>query len=128
MLNKTPKDTDSYIASFPDEIREKLEQMRSIIRKAAPDAEEVISYAMPAYKQNGMLVYFAGYKSHIGFYPTASGIREFGKEFTKYKSSKGAVQFPLDKPLPVGLITRIVKFRVKENKEKAARKVTAKKK
>ncbi len=113
------KDIDSYIAAQPAEIQEQLLQMREIIRKAAPKATEVISYAMPAYKQNGVLVYFAGYKQHIGFYPTGSGIKAFADEIASYKNSKGAVQFPLDKPLPKGLISRMVKFRVKEDAEKA---------
>ena len=93
--------------------------------KAAPGANEVISYRMPAYEQNGMLVYFAGYKSHIGFYPTGEGISAFSKEIAAYKSSKGAVQFPLDKPLPVSLISKMVKHRVQVNKEKAALKKLA---
>ena len=109
---------DAYIAAFPDEIKLLLEEMRQIIKKTAPDSEEVISYGMPAFKQNGVLVYFAGYKNHIGFYPTSSGIREFQKEFAAYKWSKGAIQFPLDEPLPIKLITKIVKFRVNEDKAK----------
>lgn len=96
-----------------------LEQMRNIISKAAPAAEEIISYAMPAYRLHGNLVYFAAYKNHLGFYPSSSGVKTFEKELAGYKCSKGAIQFPLDKPLPVKLITRIVKFRVKENTEKA---------
>lgn len=114
-----PLNTDEYIKSFPEETQKILEQMRSIIKKAAPKAEEVISYAMPAFKQNSVLVYFAGYKNHIGFYPTGSGIATFKDEFSKYKSSKGAVQFPIDKPLPTVLITKIVKFRVAQDTEKA---------
>jgi uncharacterized protein YdhG (YjbR/CyaY superfamily) len=110
---------EEYINTFPDEIKTLLEQLRQIIIKAAPQAEESISYNIPAYKLNGVLVYFAGYKKHIGFYPTNSGITAFSAELSAYKTSKGAVQFPLDKPLPVKLITRIVQFRVKENKEKA---------
>lgn len=119
--------TDEYIAMFPDEVREKLQQMRGIIRKAAPNAEEVISYGMPAYKVNSVLVYFAGYKAHIGFYPTGSGIAAFQKEIARYKNSKGAVQFPLDKPLPVGLINKMVKFRLAEDAEMAKLKAAAKK-
>jgi len=117
----TPKvnSIDEYIALFPKDVQKLLEQMRQTIKKAAPKAEEVISYSMPAFKQNGMLVYFAGYKNHIGFYPTASGIKNFQKEIAVYKNSKGAVQFPLDQPLPIGLITKIVKFRLGENTEKA---------
>lgn len=118
---------DDYIATFPAETRVRLEEMRSIIQKAAPKAEEVISYKMPAFKQNGVLVYFAGYKNHIGFYPTGSGIRAFQEEISVFKNSKGAVQFPLDKKLPVGLIAKMVKFRVKEEAEKAKAKIKAKK-
>ena len=110
---------DQYISTFPEDTQLLLEKLREIIKKAAPKAEEVISYKMPAFKQNGVLVYFAGYKSHIGFYPTGSGIKAFQEEISKYKNSKGAVQFPLDKPLPVGLITKMVKYRVKEDQEKA---------
>lgn len=117
---------DAYINEFPDEAKLRLEQMRAIIRKAAPSANEVISYGMPAYKVNGVLVYFAGYKQHIGFYPTGSGIAAFKQDITRYKNSKGAVQFPLDKPLPVTLITKMVKFRLKEDAEKARLKAAAK--
>lgn len=106
---------DEYIASFPAETQILLQKMRTIIKKAAPKAEECISYGMPAYKLNGALVYFAGYKKHIGFYPTGSGISNFKDEIAVYKNSKGAVQFPLDKPLPLQLISTITKFRVAEN-------------
>lgn len=116
---KKPASADAYIATFPKPTQALLQQVRAIIQKAAPKAEEVISYGMPAYKQEGMLVYFAGYAQHIGFYPTASGISAFQKEIAKYKHSKGAVQFPLDWPLPAALITRIVKFKLKENLDKA---------
>ncbi|MBA2421832.1 MAG: DUF1801 domain-containing protein, partial [Chitinophagales bacterium] len=92
---------------------------RVIIRKAAPKAEETINYAMPTFTLNGNLVHFAAYKNHIGFYPTPSGIDAFKKELSLYKGAKGSVQFPIDKPLPWALITKIVKFRVKENLEKA---------
>jgi uncharacterized protein YdhG (YjbR/CyaY superfamily) len=108
-------DIDKYIAAFPKDTQELLEQLRATIRKAAPEAEEVISYQMPAFKLQGMLVYFAGHKNHIGFYPGASGIEAFKKELSDYKGAKGSVQFPPDKPLPLGLITKIVKFRVNEN-------------
>jgi uncharacterized protein YdhG (YjbR/CyaY superfamily) len=113
---------DLYIASFPTETQVKLRQMRSTILRAAPLAEEVISYKMPAYKLNGMLVYFAGYKNHIGFYPTARGIEAFKEQLSIYKGAKGSVQFPLDQPLPVKLIASIVKYRVNENMEKPKRK------
>ena len=111
----TPKDHDDYISTFPVEIQNKLKKLRAAIKLAAPEAEEKISYQMPAFYFHGNLVYFAAFKNHIGFYPTASGIEVFKNEFSEFKHSKGAVQFPLDKPLPVDLITRIVRFRVKEN-------------
>jgi uncharacterized protein YdhG (YjbR/CyaY superfamily) len=115
---KTNIDIDQYISQFPEEIQILLEEMRSCIKKAAPDAEELISYRMPAYKQNGMLVYFAGYKNHIGFYPGALGIEAFKAEIADFKNAKGSVQFPIDKGLPLKLINKIVKFRVKQNVEK----------
>ncbi|WP_317896841.1 iron chaperone [Aurantibacillus circumpalustris] len=121
------KDVDTYISTFPKETQLLLETMRTVIRKAAPKAEEVISYKMPAYKLGTMLVFFAGYKSHIGFYPSGSGIEAFKKELSIYKSAKGSVQFPLNKPLPIGLITKIVKLRVKENLEKMKLKAEKKK-
>ncbi len=113
------KNVDEYIALFPEHTQKLLDQLRATIFKAAPEAEEVISYQMPAYKFHGMLVYFAGYKNHIGFYPTASGIKMFKEELSGYKGAKGSAQFPLDKPLPLGLVSKIVKFRAKENIEKA---------
>ena len=109
---------DQYIAGFPEEHRKKLEILRETIRQAAPGAEEDISYSMPAFKQNGILVYYAAYKNHIGFYPTGSGIVAFMSELSDYKWSKGTIQFPLDRPLPLPLITKIVKFRVEENLNK----------
>jgi uncharacterized protein YdhG (YjbR/CyaY superfamily) len=122
-----PATVDAYIAASESHLQKPLKQIREVIRSAAPDAEEVISYQMPAYKQNGMLVFFAGYKNHIGFYPTASGIENFKNEIAKYKWSKGAIQFPLEKPLPVTLIKKIVKFKLKENEVKAALKKNIKK-
>ena len=119
MLKIAPSNIDEYIFPFPSETQKKLEQIRQLIQKLAPKAKEVISYGMPAFKLNSVIVYFAGYKHHIGFYPTSTGIKNFEKEFAKYKWSKGAVQFPLDEPLPVALITKIVKFKIKEDKEKA---------
>lgn len=107
-----------YIRSFPPPVRRKLSEMRAIIRKNAPDAEEKISYQIPTYFLQGNLVHFAGYARHIGFYPAASGIAMFGEELKGYKSAKGSVQFPLDKPLPAGLIGRIVRFRVGENRKR----------
>jgi uncharacterized protein YdhG (YjbR/CyaY superfamily) len=112
------KNTDEYIAAFESDIQLRLQQLRQTIIKAAPKAEEVISYQMPAYKLNGMLVYFAGYKNHIGFYPGAGGIAAFKKELSVYKGAKGSVQFPHDSPLPLGLVGKIVRFRVKQNMEK----------
>jgi uncharacterized protein YdhG (YjbR/CyaY superfamily) len=109
---------DAYIATFPAATQKQLKNMRAIIKMAAPEAAEVISYGMPAYKQNGMLVYFAGYKAHIGFYPTASGIQHFLPKIQAYKHSKGAVQFPLDQPLPKNLIGEIVAFRITETARK----------
>ena len=110
---------DDYIGKFPADIQTQLTELRLIIRKEAPEAAEGFSYGMPAYKLNGKpLVYFAGYKSHIGFYATPSGHEAFKKELSGYKQGKGSVQFPLDKPLPLELITRIVRFRVEENLKK----------
>jgi uncharacterized protein YdhG (YjbR/CyaY superfamily) len=120
-------DIDEYIAGFSPEIRKKLTEIRAIIKKAAPDAEEKISYNMPAFAQNGILVYFAAFKNHIGFFPTASPIQIFKEDLKEYKWSKGTIQFPLDRPLPSDLISRIVNFKVNENKEKAKSKKHAKK-
>jgi uncharacterized protein YdhG (YjbR/CyaY superfamily) len=108
---------DEYIASFPPSTQKLLKQIRSTIKKAAPDAIESISYGMPAYKINGKpLVYFAGYEKHIGFYATPSGHKAFAKELSKYKQGKGSVQFPINEKLPLALIEKIVQFRLKENK------------
>jgi uncharacterized protein YdhG (YjbR/CyaY superfamily) len=112
---KKPTNIDEYISGFPEETQKILEQLRATIKKTAPNAEEVISYAIPAFKLNGMLVWFAAYSNHIGFYPRGSGIEAFKKELSIYKSAKGSVQFPLDKAIPWALITKIVKFRVAEN-------------
>jgi uncharacterized protein YdhG (YjbR/CyaY superfamily) len=114
-----PKTIDEYIASFPKDVQEILERIRRTIREAAPDAQEKISYQMPAFTLKGNLVYFAAFKNHIGFYPIPSGIEEFKEELSAYEQGKGSVQFPLDKPIPYDLISRIVKFRVKENLAKA---------
>jgi len=119
---------DGYIQAQPPHVQPLLEQMRDIIRKAAPKAEEVISYGMPAFKGFRVLVYFAAAKEHMGFYPTGSGIEAFKDEFGNYKWSKGAVQFPLTEPLPVKLISKMVKFRLAEDKELEAEKAAAKKK
>ena len=117
-----PQSIDAYIAGSPEEVRQILEKIRMTIRKAAPQAEETISYQMPTFRLNGNLVHFAAFENHIGFYPTPSGIDKFKNELSAYKSAKGSVQFPLDQPIPYSLITKIVKFRVKENLEQAAAK------
>jgi uncharacterized protein YdhG (YjbR/CyaY superfamily) len=118
-MKNTFKNVDEYIKSFPEETQEVLKKIRATIKQAAPGAEEGIGYGMPAYKTNGRpLVYFAGFRTHIGFYATPSGHSEFSGELSIYKQGKGSVQFPLDKPLPLDLIARITKFRVRENSEK----------
>ncbi|UYQ91735.1 DUF1801 domain-containing protein [Chitinophaga horti] len=113
---------DQYIATFPAGTQVLLQQLREAIAQAAPEAEETFNYAMPTFTWHGNLVHFAGYKQHIGFYPAPSGIQAFEKELSVYTSSKGAVQFPLDKPLPLALVKKIVKFRLNENFELAAAK------
>jgi uncharacterized protein YdhG (YjbR/CyaY superfamily) len=110
---------DEYIASFPPDVRRLLKQLRAVIRGAAPQAQEKISYRMPAYALNGVLVYFAAHPNHIGFYP-GGVVAEFRKDLSKYKTSKGTIQLPLDKPLPVALIRKIVKYRAVQNLAKAA--------
>ncbi len=112
------KSVDDYIAEFPPPTQKKLRQMRSIIRKNAPGAEERISYRMPAYYLNGWIAYFAGYDRHIGLYPLPHAIEKFKTELARYKHAKGSIQFPLDEPLPVKLIGKIIKFRVKEIRAK----------
>ncbi|WP_309610085.1 DUF1801 domain-containing protein [Flavobacterium sp.] len=112
------KNIDSYIASQPENTKAHLEILRRTIQKAAPKAEETISYGLPTFKQNGILVHFGGFKNHIGFYALPSGNLAFKKELNSYKQGKGSVQFPLDKLLPLDLITKIVLFRVQENLEK----------
>jgi uncharacterized protein YdhG (YjbR/CyaY superfamily) len=109
---------DEYIATFPEDIQGKLKQIRATIKAAAPDATEKISYQMPTFFLNGNLVHFAAFKNHIGFYPTASGVAHFTTELASYQTSKGAIQFPLDQPIPFDLVTRIVQFRVMENRQK----------
>ncbi|MFO1444867.1 DUF1801 domain-containing protein [Bacillus sp. Bva_UNVM-123] len=118
---------DDYIAQFPADIQKILESLRKVIKETAPDAKEKISYQMPSFYLHGNLVYFAAYKNHIGFYPTSSGIAAFKQEISNYKNSKGAVQFPLDKPLPYELISKIVEFRVAENVKKVEEKGKKKK-
>ncbi len=110
---------DEYIAAFPQDIQKILNEIRTTIKAAAPKAEEKISYQMPTFFLNGNLVHFAAFKEHIGFYPTPSGIEAFQKELSIYKGAKGSVQFPLDEPMPLKLISRIVKFRAAENLKKA---------
>jgi uncharacterized protein YdhG (YjbR/CyaY superfamily) len=122
MNKKIPKNIDEYIDLFPQEVQLLLEKMRLTIRKAAPKAEEWISYRIPTFKMNGNLVWFAAFKSHIGLYPSASGIAEFREELSAYKVAKGSVQFPLNKPLPLTLVSRIVRFRVKESLAKQKKK------
>ncbi len=121
-MNTAITTIDAYIATFPASTQALLQQMRATITKAAPDAEEAISYGMPTFKLQGNLVHFAGYKNHIGFYPAPSGIVNFAEDLKKYQTSKGAIQFPIDEKLPLALVTKIVKFRVKENLAKAAAK------
>ncbi len=115
MESKKLKNIDQYIENFPKEIRRRLQQFRKIIREEAPQAKETISYRMPTFKLNGNLVHFAGHNKHIGFYPAPSGIQAFAGELKGYKTSKGAIQFPLDQPLPEKLIREIVRYRVVEN-------------
>ena len=118
-MNTDFNSVDEYIQTFPKEIQSLLEQVRQTILKKAPEAVESISYGMPAYKTYGKpLVYFAGYKKHIGFYATATGHKEFSNELSNYKQGKGSVQFPIDHPIPYWLIEQIVVFRVKENELK----------
>ena len=114
-----PNSIDEYIMLYPEKTQKIMQKLRATVKAAAPDAEEKISYQMPAFAQKGILVYFAGWKDHIGFYPTSSGIQAFKKELSGYGTSKGSVRFPLDKPLPVDLISKIVRFRLAENLKKA---------
>ena len=115
----TPKNIDGYIAGFPKDIQEILQEIRMTIRKAAPDAEETIKYDMPTFILNGNLVYFAAFKKHIGFYPPITGSEELKNELSAYEGPKGSLKFPLDKPIPYDLISKIVTVRVKENLERA---------
>ncbi|WP_175634991.1 iron chaperone [Pedobacter ghigonis] len=122
MEQPKPENIDQYIANFPAATQKLLQQVRETIQRAVPEAKEVISYGMPAFKQKGILVYFAGYAKHIGFYPTGSGIEAFKNEFGNYKWSKGAVQFPIDQPMPLELITRITKFKAEIDLGKVVKK------
>lgn len=121
-----PKAIDEYIAGFPQDVQEILRKIRTTIREAAPDAQERISYRMPTFTLKGNLVHFAGFENHIGFYPEPTGIDAFKEELTAYKGGKGSIQFPLDTPIPYDLISRIVKFRVQENLDRAAAKTKKK--
>ena len=112
------KDIDGYIKMFPSKVKKILQELRAVIRQFAPDAEEKISYQIPTFALKGNLIHFAAYKTHIGFYPTPSGIEAFKEELARYKSAKGSVQFPINEPLPMELIRRIVEFRVNENLSK----------
>ncbi|AOH56460.1 hypothetical protein ABE28_018995 [Peribacillus muralis] len=123
---KTFHTIDEYIVQFPDDVQEILKTVRNVIKAAAPEASERISYQMPTFAMHGNLVHFAAYKNHIGFYPTQRGISAFEEALSDYKRSKGAVQFPLNKPIPYEVISQIVTFRVKENIEKAAAKAKKK--
>jgi len=128
--NKIPvaKTVDDYIQRYPADVQPVLQKIRQTIRKTAPKAEEVISYQIPGYKHNGMLIFFAAYKNHIAVYPAPRGNEAFKKELSAYKGGKGTVQFPIDHPIPYDLITRITKFRLKENEDRVAAKNKAVKK
>ena len=122
MKDGLAKNIDEYIAGYPRGVQEKLQKIRSVIKKAAPDAEEAIKYRMPTFVLHENLVHFAAFENHIGFYPTPSAIEAFSGELAPYKSAKGSVQFPLDKPVPFGLIKKMVEFRVKEARKRIAAK------
>ena len=113
-----PTTVDGYITQFPEDVQVILQKIRAVIKEIAPFAEEKISYQMPGFYLNGMLVWFGAHQNHIGFYPTGSGIEAFKEDLRGYKFSKGAVQFPLDQPVPYDLIRKMVRFRVEENKKK----------
>jgi uncharacterized protein YdhG (YjbR/CyaY superfamily) len=118
MINKQIQNMDDYIADFPDEVQKILQEIRELIQKTAPEAEETISYQMPTFTLKGVLVHFAAFKNHIGLYALPSGNTAFQSELLAYKTGKGSIQFPLDKPIPYELIARIVEFRAQENLEK----------
>jgi len=120
--SKQFKTIDGYIDMFPEDVRMILNELRQTIKDAAPGAEETINYQMPTFTLHGNLVHFAAFKNHIGFYPTPSGIEAFKKELSAYKGAKGSVQFPIDQPLPLPLIRKIVEYRVKENAERKQKK------
>ena len=116
-IMKAASTIDDYINEFPPDVQKLLRTLRDTIHKAAPKAVEAMKYGLPTFVWNGNLVHFGGFKSHIGFYPAPSGIRAFEKQLARYEKSKGAIRFPMDEPLPLSLIARIVKFRVKENND-----------
>jgi len=124
---KPPETIDDYIAGFPPEVRVILEKLRATIRKAAPRAEEAIKYRLPTFVLNGNLVHFGAFKKHIGFYATPTGNKQFRQELSAYEGAKGSVQFPLDKPMPYGLVSKMVMFRVKESLERARARAKRKK-
>ena len=117
-LKKQIKTIDEYIMLFPKNVQIVLEKLRQVIRESAPKSEETINYGIPTFKLNGNLVHFAAFKNHIGFYPTTSAIVAFKKELSPYKQAKGSVQFPIDKPIPLNIVKKIVKYRVMENEER----------
>jgi uncharacterized protein YdhG (YjbR/CyaY superfamily) len=127
MQTKTAKDIDGYIAGFPKDIQKILRKIRSTIKKAAPKAEEAISYQIPTFRLNGNLIHFAAYKNHIGLYPAPRAVEKFKNELERYGSSKATIKFPLDEPVPYDLITKIVEFRVKQISDKPRTRTTAKK-
>lgn len=126
-MTANPNTFDEYISAFNTDVQKMLQQIRATIKKAAPAAEETIKYAMPTFFLKGNLIHFAAFKNHIGLYPAPRAIEVFKKELSVYKGAKGSVQFPLDKPMPLSLVTKIVKFRIKENLESAERKAKKKK-
>ena len=127
-MAKQFKTMDEYISTFPEEVQHILNELRQTIREAAPEAEETINYQIPTFALHGNLVHFAAFEKHIGFYPTPSGMEAFKKELSSYKSAKGSVQFPIDQPLPLPLLRRIVEYRVKENVERKQKKKASRKK
>jgi uncharacterized protein YdhG (YjbR/CyaY superfamily) len=120
MMKNAPKSIDEYIADYPENIQEKLEQMRTTIQQAAPEAKEAMKYAIPTFVLHGNLVHFAAFTHHIGFYATPTANEEFAKDLAPYKMGKGSIQFPINEPLPLELVQKIVLYRVRQNTEKAA--------
>lgn len=126
-VTRTPESIDEYIIGYPLSVQDRLQKIRSLVRKAAPEAGEKISYGMPAFTYNGMLIYFAAHNRHIGLYPFSSAIEAFREELSEFKTAKGSIQFPNDKPLPLRLISQILAFRAEENRIKAEIKSSLKK-